>query len=157
MFWIYILFLLMFLVGVYTICALIFDFYVMINGKRIWAEIIEINIIEKSVSGLEGYNLFNLRIKYFYTINGEEYTSTSINSFFDFTREKKVEILKNLKITDNHIEIYILKSFPKISMTSPLKVNKKILVMAIIIGVILPSVLGYLLIGNQNIFDLLSS
>ena len=80
----------------------------------------------------------------------------NINAFFDFTRENKIEILKSLKITDNHIEVYILKSFPKISMTSPLKVNKKVLAIAIIIGVILPSILGYLLITNQNIFDLLS-
>lgn len=156
MFWIYILFFLMFLVGVYTISALIFDFYILVNGRRIWAKVVEINIVEKSISGLEDYSLFNLRIKYSYTINSKEYTSTSINAFFDFTRENKIEILKSLKITDNHIEVYILKSFPKISMTSPLKVNKKVLAIAIIIGVILPSILGYLLITNQNIFDLLS-
>ena len=82
MFWIYILLLLMVLVGIYTISALIFDFYILINGRRIWAEIVEVNTVEKSVSGLEDYSLFDLRIKYSYTINSKEYTSTSINAFF---------------------------------------------------------------------------
>lgn len=157
MFWIYILLLLMVLVGIYTISALIFDFYILINGRRIWAEIVEVNTVEKSVSGLEDYILFDLRIKYSYTINSKEYTSTSINAFFDFTRENKTDILENIKITDNHIEIYVLKSFPQISMTSPLKVNKKILAIAITIGIILPSILSYLLIENQTIFDILLS
>ncbi|MGP5229618.1 hypothetical protein [Psychrobacter celer] len=157
MFWIYILLLLMVLVGIYTISALIFDFYILINGRRIWAEIVEVNTVEKSVSGLEDYSLFDLRIKYSYTINSKEYTSTSINAFFDFTRENKTDILENIKITDNHIEIYVLKSFPQISMTSPLKVNKKILAIAITIGIILPSILSYLLIENQTIFDILLS
>ncbi|MGP4715522.1 hypothetical protein ACTXGL_02640 [Psychrobacter sp. T6-6] len=157
MFWIYILLLLMVLVGIYTISALIFDFYILINGRRIWAEILEVNTVEKSVSGLENYSLFDLRIKYSYTINSKEYTSTSINAFFDFTRENKTDILENIKITDNHIEIYVLKSFPQISMTSPLKVNKKILAIAITIGIILPSILSYLLIENQTIFDILLS
>lgn len=157
MFWIYILLLLMVLVGIYTISALIFDFYILINGRRIWAEIVEVNIVEKSVSGLEDYSLFDLRIKYSYTINSKKYTSTSINAFFDFTRENKTDILENIKITDNHIEIYVLKSFPQISMTSPLKVNKKILAIAITIGIILPSILSYLLIENQTIFDILLS
>lgn len=157
MFWIYILLLLMVLVGIYTISALIFDFYILINGRRIWAEIVEVNTVEKSVSGLEDYSLFDLRIKYSYTINSKEYTSTSINAFFDFTRKNKTDILENIKITDNHIEIYVLKSFPQISMTSPLKVNKKILAIAITIGIILPSILSYLLIENQTIFDILLS
>ena len=157
MFWVYILLLLMVLVGIYTISALIFDFYILINGRRIWAEIVEVNTVEKSVSGLEDYSLFDLRIKYSYTINSKEYTSTSINAFFDFTRENKTDILENIKITDNHIEIYVLKSFPQISMTSPLKVNKKILAIAITIGIILPSILSYLLIENQTIFDILLS
>ncbi len=147
----------MVLVGIYTISALIFDFYILINGRRIWAEILEVNTVEKSVSGLENYSLFDLRIKYSYTINSKEYTSTSINAFFDFTRENKTDILENIKITDNHIEIYVLKSFPQISMTSPLKVNKKILAIAITIGIILPSILSYLLIENQTIFDILLS
>lgn len=157
MLWVYILLLLMVLVGIYTISALIFDFYILINGRRIWAEIVEVNTVEKSVSGLEDYSLFDLRIKYSYTINSKEYTSTSINAFFDFTRENKTDILENIKITDNHIEIYVLKSFPQISMTSPLKVNKKILAIAITIGIILPSILSYLLIENQTIFDILLS
>lgn len=157
MFWIYTLLLLMVLVGIYTISALIFDFYILINARRIWAEVVEVNTIEKSVSGLEDYSLFTLRIKYSYTVNSKEYTSTSINAFFDFTRESKTDILENIKITDNHIKIYVLKSIPQISMTSPLKVNKKILAIAITIGIILPSILSYLLIENQTIFDILSS
>lgn len=157
MFWIYTLLLLMVLVGIYTISALIFDFYILINARRIWAEVVEVNTIEKSVSGLEDYSLFTLKIKYSYTVNSKEYTSTSINAFFDFTRESKTDILENIKITDNHIKIYVLKSFPQISMTSPLKVNKKILAIAITIGIILPSILSYLLIENQTIFDILSS
>ena len=74
MFWIYTLLLLMVLVGIYTISALIFDFYILINARRIWAEVVEVNTIEKSVSGLEDYSLFTLRIKYSYTVNSKELT-----------------------------------------------------------------------------------
>ena len=152
MFWIFLLFSIMSLVGIYTISALLLDSYMLVKGRRILAKVTRLEVIEKPISNLENYRLFNLEIRYSYFINNKEYTSSCINAFFDFTREEKLDILNSLQIIDNQIEIYVLKSFPKISMTSPLKVNKKLLSIATMIGIFFPSILGYLLIKNKNIF-----
>lgn len=143
------------LVGVYTISALLLDSYMLFKGRKILAEVIRLEVIEKPMSGLENYSLFNLKISYSYSINDKKYTSSCINAFCDFTREEKADILNSLRITENQIEIYILESYPKICMTSPLKVNKKILSIAIIIGIVFPIILGYLVVKNKTIFDIL--